>query len=308
MNTINFSPSEILFVKANLFNWDNGTFLLNKMLQDEYCDKATALLIYWRCDPGFYYRYPNESEIPEWSLANYRLMKTVEKKLLENKLPELVRYTPDKDRVQKETAVLARIPKELLLPSEGAVDGEFLTSQFLQADYLIDDCRKGNLESVQKRLEANPSIIDLCIEDRTPLIAALEKSRVTVAAYLLEKGASIDAAPSTKSDIPIIWYLYLSKKAKLFELLVEYGADINAVNPVKETVLHRQLNQAPDSWKKNYGPNLLKTMLKLGANLHQKNAAGKTPFDLTKEHNNEEALVIIEKWINDQSKKKNGKS
>lgn len=228
MNTVNFSPSEILFVKANLFNWDNGTFLLNKMLQDEYCDKATALLIYWRCDPGFYYRYPNESEIPEWSLANYRLMKTAEKKLLENKLPELVRYAPDKDRVQKEAAVLARIPKELLLPSE---------------------------------------------------------------------------APSTKSDIPIIWYLYLSKKAKLFELLVKYGADINAVNPVKETVFHRQLNQAPDLWKKNYGPNLLKTMLKLGANPDQKNAAGKTPFDCAKEHHNEEALTIIEKFIHDQSKK-----
>jgi ankyrin repeat protein len=44
-------------------------------------------------------------------------------------------------------------------------------------------------------------------------------------------------------------------------------------------------------------------MLKLGADINKKNAAQKTPLDLAKEHNNEEALAIIEKFISDKVKK-----
>lgn len=75
----NFTPSETLFIKDNLFNWDNGPYQLYQILQDEHCDKAAALLIYWRCDPNFYYSFSNESEIPDWSLAYFELLKAAEK-------------------------------------------------------------------------------------------------------------------------------------------------------------------------------------------------------------------------------------
>lgn len=299
----NFTPSEILFVKANLFNWDDGLYQLHKMLQNEHCDRATALLIYWRCDPNFYYSYSNESEIPDWSLKGYKLLKEAEKTLTENKLPECINYTPDKDRIPKDSDILNKIPKELLLPSKGIIDAEVLTTQFIIADYLIDYCTKGKLESVKKMLETNPAVINLGIKDKNPLMAALSNGRIDIVAYLLEQGADIDATPLSKNNIPIICGIYYSKKAKLFELLVKYGADINAVNPVQDTVLHRQLDLEQDIWKKIYGPVLLKMMLKLGADINKKNAAEKTPLDLAKEHNNEEALAIIEKFMNDKAKK-----
>lgn len=302
-NKNNFTPSETLFVKADLFNWDDGTYQLHQMLESKYCDKATALLIYWRCDPNFYYKYSNESEIPDWSLKNYKLLKEAEKKLTENELPEWITYTPDEDRIPKDSDILNKIPKELLLPSKGMIDAEELTSRFIRASYLIDYCKKGKLENAKKLLETYPSIINVGIEDYNPLMAALSKGRIDIVAYLLEQGADIDATPLSKRNIPIICGIYYSKKAKLFELLVKYGADINAVNPVQDTVLHRQLDLEQDKWKFLYGPALLKMMLKLGADINKKNAAQKTPLDLAKEHNNEEALAIIEKFMSDKTKK-----
>lgn len=47
------SPSEHYYL-ASIYNWDDGTEILNWIVDSEQCDKGTASLIFWRAEPAFY--------------------------------------------------------------------------------------------------------------------------------------------------------------------------------------------------------------------------------------------------------------
>lgn len=297
MDSYHFTRSEKLFVRTELYNWDNGHERLYQTLDSEHCDKATALMIYWRADPSFYYsRYSSEAEVPEgWQLDGYKLMKEAEKRLLENNFPETIGYTPDEDRIPKDSSVLKKIPAELLQPTKG-VESNLIVKNYIEAEYLINACgSKGSLEEVKERLERNPDLLNLYIGDQNPLIKAVShwdnKNIIPLVTFLLEKGADVNVHPS------VLFKCALCKNAELIKLLIQYGADINAVNYEGDTILHKQFRISPEFWKKYSGPKYTKALLVMGADPNKKNADGKTPADLAKESNNEAALKVIEQFL-----------
>lgn len=303
MDSHNFTRAEKLFVRTELYNWDNGNERLYQTLNNEHCDKATALMIYWRADPAFYYsRYNSETDVPEgWQLDGYRLMKEAEKLLLENNYPETIGYTPDEDRIPKDDSVLKKIPTELLQPTKG-VESNLIVKNYIEAEYLINACGpKGSLEEVKERLERKPDLLNLCIGDQNPLIKAVShwnnKNIIPLVTFLLEKGADINVQPQRSPSVPILFKCALCKNAELIKLLVQYGADINAVNYEGDTILHKQFRISPEFWKKYSGPKYTKALLVMGADPNKKNADGKTPVDLAKESNNEAALKVIEQFL-----------
>lgn len=297
MDSYHFTRSEKLFVRTELYNWDNGHERLYQTLDSEHCDKATALMIYWRADPSFYYsRYSSEAEVPEgWQLDGYKLMKEAEKRLLENNFPETIGYTPDEDRIPKDSSVLKKIPAELLQPTKG-VESNLIVKNYIEAEYLINACgSKGSLEEVKERLERNPDLLNLYIGDQNALIKAVShwnnKNIIPLVTFLLEKGADVNVHPS------VLFKCALCKNAELIKLLIQYGADINAVNYEGDTILHKQFRISPEFWKKYSGPKYTKALLVMGADPNKKNADGKTPMDLAKESNNEAALKVIEQFL-----------
>lgn len=299
MDSHNFTRAEQLFVRTELYNWDNGNNRLYETLNSEHCDKATALMIYWRADPNFYYgRYDSEADIPEgWQLNGYKLMKEAEKLLLENNFPETIGYTPDEDRIPKDQSVLKKIPSQLLQPTKGT-NSSLIVKNYIEAEYLIDACgTKGDLEKVKRRLDRNPDILNLCIGNQTPLIKAVtdwkNKNIIPLVTFLLEKGADVNVQPLGHPPLPIFFKCIFCKNVELITLLVQYGADINGVNYEGDTILHKKFKIGSDY----YNLKFIKALLALGADLDKKNADGKTPVDLAKENNQESALKVIEKFL-----------
>jgi hypothetical protein len=59
--------------RAQHYNWDAGTDALWKIIRDPNCDRATALMIYWKSRPEWDLQYAERSEVPDWRLEVYDL-------------------------------------------------------------------------------------------------------------------------------------------------------------------------------------------------------------------------------------------
>ncbi len=64
---------------ADHYNWDDGTLVLDWIIDSPKCDKGTASLIFWRAEPDFYFDYTAETiedyEKPVWDLLQKILKK-----------------------------------------------------------------------------------------------------------------------------------------------------------------------------------------------------------------------------------------
>jgi hypothetical protein len=70
------TTSRELHYLASIYNWDDGTEVLEWVINSPLCDKGTALLIFWRSEPDFYTRFDNEEEA-EYERDVYRLVKNI---------------------------------------------------------------------------------------------------------------------------------------------------------------------------------------------------------------------------------------
>jgi Domain of unknown function (DUF4274) len=76
------TPEEIhAFVDS--WNWDLGCQELSDMLDGPYCDRGTALLMYWRGGAGFHRQYSSINEVPGHAQEGYEFIQKV-KEALEN--------------------------------------------------------------------------------------------------------------------------------------------------------------------------------------------------------------------------------
>jgi len=64
------------------WNWDGGVAPLVWMIRQPQCDRATALLIYWRGGPGSFLEYSGRDEVPAFALEVFDLLAEVEDRLL----------------------------------------------------------------------------------------------------------------------------------------------------------------------------------------------------------------------------------
>jgi hypothetical protein len=69
--------SEELHFIAKEYNWDDGSIVLEWIVNHPQCDEATAKLIFWRGSPEFHQEYETEEEVPIWCKDGFRLLKQI---------------------------------------------------------------------------------------------------------------------------------------------------------------------------------------------------------------------------------------
>jgi hypothetical protein len=64
---------------ADNYNWDDGTIVLDWIIDSPKCDKGTACLIFWRAEPDYYYDYTAETIQDYQSEIWYLLQKIIKR-------------------------------------------------------------------------------------------------------------------------------------------------------------------------------------------------------------------------------------
>jgi hypothetical protein len=72
---------EELHLFASLYNWDGGLDDLHRIVRHPLCDLGTALLVYWRGQPGFYLQYPDRTVVPDHAHEVYDLLREIEQRV-----------------------------------------------------------------------------------------------------------------------------------------------------------------------------------------------------------------------------------
>lgn len=81
------SPEELHQLALN-YNWDDGVETPAWIIKQPFCDRGTALLLFWRAAPRpYYYAYANRDDVPhsmiyEYDLSLYDLVQELEEKYL----------------------------------------------------------------------------------------------------------------------------------------------------------------------------------------------------------------------------------
>ena len=109
---------------ADNYNWDDGTIVLDWIIDSPKCDKGTAALIFWKAEPDFYFQYTSESieeyEKPVWDLLQKILKRFKANGFKRNKLkfdPIAEGYKTD----WKTELEIWNVPAELKIRTEGGV-------------------------------------------------------------------------------------------------------------------------------------------------------------------------------------------
>ena len=61
---------------ADNYNWDDGTIVLDWIIDSPKCDKGTACLIFWRAEPDYYFDYTAET-IEEYQADVWNLLQKI---------------------------------------------------------------------------------------------------------------------------------------------------------------------------------------------------------------------------------------
>lgn len=88
---------EELYLLAHFHNWDDGTQLLEWIIDSPLCDEGTAKLVFWRAQPDYYQEFDSEEEAG-WDKDVYSLLRNILKKIEENQFKTAyLHYDPKKD-------------------------------------------------------------------------------------------------------------------------------------------------------------------------------------------------------------------
>ena len=69
---------EELHLFAGAYNWDGGVEDLLNVVRHPLCDRGTALLVYWRGQPGFDLEYADRDAVPEYRQEVWDLSREIE--------------------------------------------------------------------------------------------------------------------------------------------------------------------------------------------------------------------------------------
>ena len=90
-------PAELHYI-ADIYNWDDGTILLNWIVDSPICDEATAKMIFWRAQPQDYTAMKIDEN--HWAFEDYQLLRKIILNFENGKYQAgKIEYDPDKDEV-----------------------------------------------------------------------------------------------------------------------------------------------------------------------------------------------------------------
>jgi len=107
------SSTELHYL-VDIYNWDDGIEILFWIINSDKCDKATALMIFWRSCPDYYLEKPeNELEVYEKEIS--QLLKTIIESFKSNKFKKsLFNYNPQEDfEIEQDQILNWDIPEEM---------------------------------------------------------------------------------------------------------------------------------------------------------------------------------------------------
>ncbi len=96
----------------------------------------------------------------------------------------------------------------------------------------------------------------------------------------------------------------LAQKTSTIDLMVKYGADVNAItDEFGNTVLMNVLVPLHKDNQTYFAkPEIIEAFIKHGADVHAQNSNGTSVFDYAKKSNKPEIIAVIEKYLNSSKK------
>ncbi|HMA36315.1 MAG TPA: DUF4274 domain-containing protein [Chloroflexia bacterium] len=121
------TPEELHQLAWN-YNWDDGEQVPAWIIRQSFCDRGTALLLYWRTSPRWYYQYASRDEISKYAVGSYDLLKEIEARYVSGYYTQQnIRFDPTDDEgsdyTKDYTELTAKqsIPTIMNQPSPGRV-------------------------------------------------------------------------------------------------------------------------------------------------------------------------------------------
>ena len=107
----------------------------------------------------------------------------------------------------------------------------------VSAQDIFEAVRVGNIERVKNLLEQNPKLVnERDSRQWTPLHIAVAGDKKEIAAYLIERGAAVDAKTGTGAT-PLHCLMWMTGSMDMARLLIEKGADINSSSTSGTSIL-----------------------------------------------------------------------
>lgn len=71
-------PAELFYLAA-IYNWDDGSLILEWILESPLCTRATASLLFWRASPDWYLKFDldNLDSCPEFGRDGFRILSKI---------------------------------------------------------------------------------------------------------------------------------------------------------------------------------------------------------------------------------------
>ena len=276
-----------LFRKVYRYNWDDETDLLQKIIADKDCDKATALMIFWLGGPDYYYNNKHGNEFEDYEIEGYEFLKEIADKILSDTYPVKISYEPDPMLLPE---VLGNIPKELALPVVGLIDyEEALYPNNNPFDNEITDlCRKCTSIDEMYELERKGANFNLQINKGYyfPFELAVKCGNMEAIRYFIEKGFNINKKYEKE---PLLFHA-LDKNVEVIKLLLDNGANIKLKGEFGRSVLHAiaVLYYYNETIEEN-----AKYLISQGADLNAKDSCKETILELAIKREKEEYIQLI---------------
>ncbi len=128
------NPLELHFIADN-YNWDDGAEVLNWIIESPLCDKATAMMIFWRAQPDYCTNFATKEEAEYdgdiWELLQ-NIMRNMEQGFYTHAHLE---YDPAKDPAAEETNIdnvrsKWKIPELMKVPLKGVNVNTYYESHY----------------------------------------------------------------------------------------------------------------------------------------------------------------------------------
>ncbi len=233
--TINTNKAQALFKKAYFFNWDNGLKSLEKMINDPNCDLATASMIFWHGQPDYYYNKPENETFESYETKAFDFLKSLADKILANKFPVLISYTPEEGFLPKE---LGKIPPQLAQPINGTIDFNkvLYPNQNPFNEQIMELCR--NCKDVQEMYELEKLGADFSLKINNgysdPIAFAV--GNLEAFKYFIEKKYDINKKYHKQ---PLFHNAVYQKNSPFLKMMVENGCKVNQKGEFGRTIFHK---------------------------------------------------------------------